>query len=412
MGISALKIEISSAREKTSEFIRFLDSLAGVNPCDLPQDEMQALAGAEACLQKYSEVLSTSKYINPRYLAEAEDYVKNLDEIAHKAKESIMNCVLENFTEPGEKQFKDYNAYAKAERAWYKYEEFIKKHRLEQFSLEKIQTLIDRTNDPKLFASVVLSFFRRAMIEKLPDIGEALYVMGELMIHTPRSGLSSKTPYQKGGEDRDKYINNLKKERNKPSFSDYDFDSLFRKLGSDDIQEKKDGEKLLNQLWHNYIDEKHGRTETKDNRHHKNLIALWDEMMRRFYQAESADEKVLAIKPFRKLWCTFIPSRFYDEVKKLILKGIVDNSGTVRYRTVKIIESAGFEIHDHSPDNFKDLMGAVNDKREAYMRENKLTRARRVHSQNITDKTLRSLTQGLEFLEYYAMRQKTIRHLF
>ena len=408
MGRSALKIETSSSIAKTSEFIRFLDSLAGVNPGDLPQDDMHALAGSGACLQKYSEVLNTSGYINPRYLAEAETYIKNLDKTIRKAKESIMNCVLEKFTEPCEDQFKYYNAYAKAERAWYRYGEFIKKHRLERFSLERMQALIDRTNDPKLLASVFISFFSGSALEKFHTLGDSLHVLSELLVHTPRSGLSSKTPYQKGKEDRDTYINSLKEERNAPSFSDYDFDNLFRKLDSGDIQEKKNGEKLLNQLWENYVDEKHGRTETADNRHHKNMIALWDEMRRRFGQAKSPDEKVLALKPFRKLWCTFIPSRFYDELKELILKGIVDDSGTVRYRTVKMIENATFEIHEYSPDNFKDLMDAINDKRETYIRENTLTRSRKVHSQNIKDKTLRSLNQGLEFLEYYKMRQKMI----
>ena len=106
------------------------------------------------------------------------------------------------------------------------------------------------------------------------------------------------------------------------------------------------------------------------------------------------------------LWCSFIPSRFYDEVKELILKGIVDDSGTVRYRTAKIIESVMFEIHEYSPDNFKDLLNAVNGKREEYMRENKLTGLRGSRPQNIKDKTLRSLSQGLEFLEYYAQRRK------
>lgn len=46
------------------------------------------------------------------------------------------------------------------------------------------------------------------------------------------------------------------------------------------------------------------------------------------------------------------------------------------------------------------------------MWENKLTVSGRVRSQNIKDKTLRSLTQGLEFLEYYAMRQEAIGRLF
>jgi len=49
MGRAALKIGIDSARKKTSEFIRFLDSMAGVKPGDLPQDDMRALAEADAC---------------------------------------------------------------------------------------------------------------------------------------------------------------------------------------------------------------------------------------------------------------------------------------------------------------------------------------------------------------------------
>ena len=50
MGRAALKIEIDSAREKTAEFIRFLDSLAGVKLTDLPQDDVHSLAEAEAWL--------------------------------------------------------------------------------------------------------------------------------------------------------------------------------------------------------------------------------------------------------------------------------------------------------------------------------------------------------------------------
>lgn len=408
MGRAALKIEIDSAREKTAEFIRFLDSLAGVKPGDLPQNDTRALAEAEAWLIKYSKTLNTSKYINPRHLEVAQDYVKNLAEITHKAKMGIICYILDNFTEPGKEQFKNYNAYADAEGAWCRYEKFIKRHRVEQFGLEKMQALIDRTNDPKLLVSVFFSFFSGSAIEKFHAIEDAMHVLSELLIHTPRSGLSSKTPYQKAREDRDKYINSLKEERDNPFFSNYDFEGLFSKLGSGNIQEKKYGEKLLEQLWNNYIDEKHERTATTDNRHHKNLIALWGEMRQRFYCAKSADEKVLALKPFRKLWCSFIPSRFYDEVKELILKGIVDDSGTVRYRTVRIIDSVAFEIYEYSPDNFKNLLEAIKNSRDTYIRENKLAVSRKVHSQNIKDKTIRSLTQGLEFLEYYAMRRKVI----
>ncbi len=80
----------------------------------------------------------------------------------------------------------------------------------------------------------------------------------------------------------------------------------------------------------------------------------------------------------------------------------------MRYRTVRIIDSVAFEIYEYSPDNFKNLLEAIKNSRDAYIRENKLTVSRRVHSQNIKDKTLRSLTQGLEFLEYYVMRRKII----
>lgn len=411
MGRSALRIEVDSAREKISTFIYFLDSL-DLTPGDLPQGDIKALADADTWLKKYSETLNNPKYINPRHLEIAEDYIKKLDEITAATKESIMNHVLNNFAVPREDQFKNYNAYAKAGRAWHRYEEFAKKYRLERFSLERTQALIDRANNPSLLVPVFLSFLGNVTVEKFSAMHDALYIMGELITHTPRSDLSSKTPYQKTVEDCDKYINSLKEERGKPSFSSYDFNGLFDKLGSRDAQERKDGEKLLNHLWEDYVDEKHGRSGVSDNRHHKNIIALWDEMRRRFDGAESADEKVLALKPFRKLWCSFIPSRFYSEVKEIILRGIVDDSGTVRYRIVRIIESISFEIHEHDPNNFNDLLNAVRDKREVYMRENKLTASRRARPQNIKDATLRSLTQGLEFLEYCAERQKVIGRIF
>ena len=120
------------------------------------------------------------------------------------------------------------------------------------------------------------------------------------------------------------------------------FEGLFSKLGSGDILEKKIGEKLLEQLWNNYI-----------------------------------DEKELALEALQKSWCAVS-----------FLKGIVDDNGTVRYRTVRIIDSVAFEIYEYSPDNFKNLLEAIK------------------------NKTLRSLTQGLEFLEYYAMRRKTIERIF
>lgn len=403
MGRSGLKIEINKAIEKTAEFIRFLDSL-GFDPNDLPQDEMRAFAEADAFLRKYSELLSASKYVNPRQLADAENHAETLDEITRKARVSIMNHILENLATPVDEQFKDYNAYARAERAWHRYGEFIKKHRMEQFGLERMQALIDRSGSPELFVSVFLSFLGGLKAVGFDSIQEALYVMGELMIHTPRSELSSRTPYQKAEEDRNDQLNRLKEERKMPSFSDYDFDGLFCKLGSGDIHERKTGEKLLNQLWENYVDEKHGRVKAEDKKHHKNIIALWEEMKRRFYQAKSADEKMLALRPFTKLWCTFIPSRFYDEVKELILKGILDDSGKVRYRTVRVIDSVAIEICEHSPKNLQDLLDAIKDKRDAYARENKLAISKRTHSENIKDKTLRSLTQGVELLEYCANR--------
>jgi len=160
----------------------------------------------------------------------------------------------------------------------------------------------------------------------------------------------------------------------------------------------------LNQLWENYVNEKHGRLKTEDKKHHKNIIALWEEMKRRFYQAKSPDEKMLALRPLSRLWCTFIPSRFYDEVKELILKGIIDDSGKVRYRVVRVIDSVAVEICEHSPKNLKDLLEAIKDKRDTYVRENEMTVSKRTRSENIKDKTLRSLTQGIEVLEYCTSR--------
>ncbi len=410
MGRAGLKIEIDNAIKKTAEFIRFLDSL-GFDPDDLPRDDMRSYAEADAFLRNYLEILSASKYVNPQQLDDAEKHAKKLNEITRKARASIVNHVLENLATPVEEQFKDYNAYARAERAWHRYGEFIKKHRMEQFSLERMQALIDRSESPELLFSVFFSFLDGSKVEKFDPLQEALYVIGELLLHTPRSGLSSKTLYQKGKEDRDKQINSLKEERNTPSFSDYDFNGLFNKLGSRDIQERKDGEKLLDQLWKNYVDEKHGRIKVEDKKHHKNIIALWDEMKRRFYQARSADEKMLALRPLSKIRCTFIPSRFYDEVKELILKGILDDSGKVRYRTVRVIDSVASEIFEHSPKNLQDLLDAIKDKRDAYVRENKLTASRRTNPKNIKDKTLRSLTQGIEFLEYYSMRWESISRI-
>lgn len=122
------------------------------------------------------------------------------------------------------------------------------------------------------------------------------------------------------------------------------------------------------------------------------------EVKKRFYGAKDPQDKLNALKPFTKLWCTFIPEEFYDEVKKLILKGLDDESGSVRYRMVRIIQSVMYTIREYSPQYFKDFYRAIYNKRESYMKDNKLARYSQSYSGNINDKRLRSLTQAWEEL--------------
>ncbi len=411
MGRAALKIRIDEARGKTVSFIRFLDSL-GLDPQDLPQADFRALAESDAFFQKYSQLLNSSKSISPKQLVETENCMDKLEGIIIKAKETIMDYILKNLTMTNPDQFKNYSAYAKAEKAWHDYNEFVKKHKLEQFSLEKMQVLIDRAKSPELLFSVFLSFLGGNLTpERFCVLQDALHVISGLMNHTPRSEFSSKTPYQKAQEHRDKQFEKFKEERNESSFSDYDFEGLFNKLDSSDANERKMGNKLLEQLWSNYVDEKHGRIKTESKKHHKNIIALWEQVKQGFYQAKTADEKILALKPLTKLWCTFIPSQFYDELKELILKGIFDESGMVRYRMVRIIDSVAFELLERALACFNDLHETINVKREEYMQQNKLSRLKRAYSESIKDGILRSLTQSKEFLDDSAWRHEAFSHL-
>jgi len=411
MGKATLRTRIDSAKEKTIAFIRLLDSL-GLNPQDLPKDEIKALAEADAFFQKYSDLLNTPQSSSPKELSETENCMERLEEISNKAKERIINYILENFSTPNNGQFKNYHAYAKAEKVWHEYNKFIQEHKLGQFSLERMQALVDKTNRPDLLFSVFLSFLDKGLTaEGFRVLQDALSILSSLIMHTPRSEFSSKTPYQKAQEDRNKQIEKFKKERNSLAFSDYDFDGLFNKLNSGIAEERKTGYKLLEQLWNNYIEEKHGRIKTEDHKHHKNIIVLWEQVKQRFYQAKSADEKILALKPFTKLWCTFIPSQYYDELKDLVLKGIFDESGTVRYRIVRIIDRIAFELLERAPTCFDDLHETIKVKREEYIRQNKLSRFKRAYSENIKDGVLRSLTQIKEFLDDSAWRHEAFSHL-
>lgn len=411
MGKAALKVKIDGVKERTVTFIRFLDSL-GLDPQDLPQDDFRALAEADAFFQKYSELLNTSKSVSPKQLCETENCMEKLEEISHRAKDSIINYILENFSRSNDEQFKNYHAYAKAEKAWHDYGEFIKKHKLGRFSLERMQALIDRTKRPELLFSIFIFFLGGNLnSESFRVSQDALTAISGLMNHTPRSEFSSKTPYQKAQEYRDDQFKRFKAESDTPGFSSYDFDGLFNKLNSSDVNEKKTGEKLLEELWENYVDEKNGRIKTEDKKHHKNIIVLWEQVKQRFNQAKTTDEKILALKPFTKLWCTFIPSQFYDELKELILRGIFDESGTVRYRTVRIVDNVAFELLERAPACFNDLHETINVKREDYMRQNKLSRLKRAYSENIKDGVLRSLTQCKEFLDDSAWRQEAFGHL-
>ncbi len=411
MGKATLRTRLNSAKEKTIVFIHFLDSL-DLNPQDLPQDDFRALSEAVAFLQKYSELLNGSKNVSPKQLSETENCMDRLEGISNKAKEHIINYILENFSTPNNEQFKNYHAYAKAEKVWHDYNKFIQKHKFEQLSLERMQALIDRTSRPDLLFSVFLSFLDKGLTDEgFHTLQDALSILSGLMMHTPRSEFSSKTPYQKVQEERGKQFEKFKEEKSEISFSDYDFEGLFNKLKSGDANERKMGDKLLEQLWNNYVNEKHGRIKTEDKKHHKNIIALWEQVKQRFYRARSAQEKILALKPFTRLWCTFVPSQFYDELKELILKGIFNENGTVRYRVVRIIDSVAFELLERAPECFNDLHETVKAKREDYLRQNKLSRFKRAYSENIKDGVLRSLTQSKEFLDDSAWRHEAFRHL-
>jgi hypothetical protein len=316
---------------------------------------------------------------------------------------------LENFDKPAQEQFRNYNAYAQAERAWYNYNNFIKKYSLEKFSLEKVQALVDKMKNPALLLPVLLSGLNSPKADAIADLQEAANVFTGLINHTPRSEFNSKTPYQKACQLQENSFSQLKEERNMPGFSNYNFDALFDKLGSKNKEEKKAGQKLLKELWENYIEEKHGKIKTKDNIHHKNIVALWEQVKQRFYGADSPNKKMNALKPFTKLRTTFIPSQFYSEVKELVMKGVFDESGTVRYRIVRVIEDLTFELSLSAPQQLRDLFEAIYNQREAYMRKYKLRRSRYAYPENIGDKVLRSLTQAQVVLEDQIMRSNAFK---
>ncbi len=403
MGKSALKEKIGNLREEIISFVRFLDSL-DLSPEELPQGQMRALAQANAFSEEYLEILNSKKVLNPKKLAEVDGYCDELNEITDEAKASITNHILENLAKPVQEQFRNYNAYAQAERAWYNYNNFIKKYGFEIFSREKVQALVDRMKKPVLLLSVLISNLNNSEADTIEAIQETADVFTDLINHTPRSEFNSKTPHQKACQLQKNSFNRLQKEKAKPEFSSYNFDALFNKLGSKDKEEKKAGQKLLKELWENYVNEKHGDIKTKDNIHHKNIIALWEEVKQRFYNADSADKKMNALKPFTSLRTTFIPTQFYPEIKELVMKGILDKSGTVRYRIVRVIEDVTFKLSLSAPDQLRDLFETIYNEREKYMRKNKLRRSRNAYPENIKDKVLRSLTQTQVILESQIMR--------
>lgn len=408
MGKSALKEKISNLGEEIIAFIRFLDSF-GFSPEDLPESQMRALAKANVFFEDYSEILNSKKSLSPKKLAEAEDYCDQLDKVVGGAKEKIINYILENLAEPTEKQFRDYNAYAQAERAWYNYNNFIKKHGLEKFSQKRVQALIDKAENPALLLPILLSSLDNSKADPITVLEEAANVFTGLINHTPRSEFNSKTPDQKACQLQKDSLDQLKKQRSRLEFSKYNFDALFDKLSSKNKQEKKAGQKLLKQLWENYVDEKHGKIKTEDNIHHKNIVALWEQIKQRFYGADSVNKKMNALKPFTKLRSTFIPCQFYPEVKELIMKGIFDQNGTVRYRIVRVIEDIALVLSLSSPQQVRDLLEAIYNERETYMRKNKLLRARNAYPENIRDKLLRSLTQAQTVLESQIMRSDVFK---
>lgn len=408
MGKSALKEKIGNLREEIIGFVRFLDSF-GFSPEELPEGQMRALAQANSFSEEYLEILNSKKVLSPKKLAEAEGHCCQLEEVTDKAKESIVDYILKNLAEPRQEQFKNYSAYAQAERAWYNYNNFIKKHGLEKFSRERVQALIDNAENPALLLPVLLSGLNSPKAEAIVDLQEAADVFTGLINHTPRSEFNSKTPHQKACQLQKNSLVQLRKQKSRLGFSKYNFDALFYKLGSKNKHEKKAGQKLLKQLWENYVDEKHGKIKTKDNIHHKNIVALWEQVKQRFYGANSADKKMNALKPFTKLRTTFVPSQFYPEVKELVMKGVFDESGTVRYRIVRVIEDVTFELSVSAPDKLRDLFEVIYNEREAYMRKYKLRRSRYAYPENIGDKVLRSLTQAQVVLEDQIMRSNAFK---
>lgn len=398
MGKAMLKTDVEKLRERIISFVRFLDSL-DMGSKELPQEDIRCLAEADGFLEHYLKILDNTKSLSQKTLHESETNIKSLDGVCRKAQDSLFNFILEHIAVPRERQFREYCAYPEAEKAWFNYQDFIKKYNLEGFSLNRMQSLIDRTQRPDKIVEILLSKVRISM-QNIGDIQEMMSVMMKMINHTPRSEFNSKTPYQKAKERKDSQIEEFKKKMNDRDFTDYDFDNLFGKLGSEDVKDTKLGQKLLEKLWSDYVDEKHGRLKTQDKKHYKNIIALWGEVKKRFYDAKDSQDKLNALKPFTKLWCTFIPEEFYDEVKELILKGLDDESGSVRYRIVRVIQSVMYTIREYSPQYFNDFYRAIYNKRESYIKDNKLARYRKSYSGNIKDKRLRSLTQAWEELLY------------
>lgn len=396
MGKAALKTDAERLHKGIISFVRFLDSL-DMDPKELPEEDIKCLAEASGFLQHYLKILDNTKSISRKTLRESEANIRSMDEVCKKAQDSLLDFILEHIAVPRESQFREYSAYTEAEKAWYDYQNFVKEHNLERFSLKRIQSLIDRTQRPDRIAEILFSRIKIS-VQNIGDIEKMMSVMMGIINHTPRSEFNSKTPYQKAMERKHSQFEEFKKKMDDKDFTDYDFDNFFNKLGSKDAEDRKLGQKLLEKLWNDYVDEKHGRLKTQDKKHHKNIVALWREVKKRFYGAKDAHGKLNALKPFTKLWCTFIPEEFYDEVKELMLKGLDDESGSVRYRIVRVIQSVMYPVREYSPQNFKDFYKAIYDKRESYIKDNKLGHYRKAYSWNIKDERLRSLTQAWEDL--------------
>lgn len=411
MGKVSLKENINKINERTITFITFLDSLL-IGPGDLPQYDFQALTESFTFLKKYLELLDKNRSIGAKKLIDIDNHVRKLDVIAHAAQDSLLMHVIDNLIEIDNEQFQDYHAYADAEKAWHYYSEFIKKHNLDKFRLEKMQALINRTTNPRLLVTIFINYLKQKSNLDFDIFQVGLACIKNLIEHTPRSEYNSKTLYQVKRKKQKLEFEKWRKEKDRIGFSDYDFDDLFNKLGSKDTESRKTGIRMLNQLWDNYIAELHNRIRTEDMEHHKNIAALWNQVIQRFFRASTTSEKMLALKPTVKLRCSFVPYAFYTELKELIIKGIDDESGTVRYRTVRLLEDMAYELLENTPNDYDDLYNLIHVKRDEYIKRHKLRRQGRVYPSKIKDMKLRSLTQALNTLDYFKSRRNSYNSIF